>query len=112
MRISDWSSDVCSSDLDQPFVFDDQNSGYRTHPCPPSDIGNLILTQTPVGRNSVVAVPRRLNDVSRSTRLSPKPRRFGSVTCGPSCSVHRISISWHSAVITEDRKSKRLKFSH
>src|SRR3546814_4083179 len=36
MRISDWSSDVCSSDLIDPRDTDDRHEVYRPDPDPPS----------------------------------------------------------------------------
>src|SRR3546814_8109627 len=98
MRISDWSSDVCSSDLDKRIVLNltlgshlkyDWNEGVRT-----AELSLPFMVLGRLGNRETVMTERE--GFEPSIRL-------------PVC---RISSAVHSTTLPPDRKSTRLNSSH
>src|SRR3546814_13011427 len=93
MRISDWSSDVCSSDLDDRVV-DLVGEGYdlaiRIAELPPS---TLIARRLAVSRRMVCAAPAYLERAGRPQRPEDPSRharseeRRGGQECVSTCST-------------------------
>src|SRR3546814_1569080 len=102
MRISDWSSDVCSSDLGAPAPTGDDAEliaeRLRAGGYPAEDIDDGIDVLTPlIGHTLTVALPEgvRLADVPTSRRRAEMEFQFAL-----------------APTRVEDRKSTRLNSSH
>src|SRR3546814_9811428 len=93
MRISDWSSDVCSSDLENK-----RRRGLGAQP----HLGVLADVDDVVGENAVGATVHRHSDDVEATTVGERPQdRREYVACPAAL---RVEI--------EDRKSTRLNSSH
>src|SRR3546814_2154006 len=112
MRISDWSSDVCSSDLApraraRRFPTPHHPPAARDHdvPCPisPEQKHGLIMSQD----REIVRTRQR--NTSCPTRCGGR-RGCEAETCPPHASCHLALIV--SAFLPPDRKSTRLNSSH
>src|SRR3546814_8631352 len=83
MRISDWSSDVCSSDLDEVI------SGFARTAATPPDVASLLSLAHKLLRTSVIhyefaalAAEKSLQALERAVRLRSEERRVGKECVG------------------------------
>src|SRR3546814_9518001 len=135
MRISDWSSDVCSSDLEDVLVVGacrtavgDFGGGLKN--VPPCDLGALVLRSV-LDRSNVS--PADVEHVVFGHVINTEPRdmylsRVAAMSAGighttPAFNVNRLCGSGLQAIISAaqalklgdariDRKSTRLNSSH
>src|SRR3546814_5762319 len=100
MRISDWSSDVCSSDLDRDTIAPSRRfyagGGGSVRGYGYQDIGPRDANDDPIGG-------RGLAELSVEARI-----RFGNFGVVPFIDAGNISTDF----LPEDRKSTRLNSSH
>src|SRR3546814_5869861 len=120
MRISDWSSDVCSSDLDfavnpaPRLVWNASASApigfWRIDPRARIDRGDMVLVQTPDSVRQLAA--RRHYLPANVPLLKSVAARKGSEVCalGPAIFIDGRLTATRKKV--EDRKSTRLNSSH
>src|SRR3546814_6222557 len=105
MRISDWSSDVCSSDLEAPFFFE----GVEEKNSPSTSSG-----RTDLGRESsplaLRARPSRSTD--SMSDADPSTQRIISVELDEGSIVWRNPDVEQERRVAIDRKSTRLNSSH
>src|SRR3546814_10864321 len=101
MRISDWSSDVCSSDLLGFHAFNIiKRPGELT-------FGNFFYG-APIGAPAALVLASALN--VGADALSPPDARFGSVSRSPGRVLGALTAAGIAGTV--DRKSKRLNSSH
>src|SRR3546814_10117788 len=107
MRISYWSSDVCSSDLDRGMIVEGQPDGAdRARPRPACDVGDRIFLGQIVG----LAQPS-VEDVEQTQRFAPiAVDRIGLPLGCIADEMMRLSL--HRAEARQDRRSTRLNSSH
>src|SRR3546814_7934676 len=123
MRISDWSSDVCSSDLSNPVG----SANAQTSPDPRPQLRDGTIDQsaripveqrlqgsTPDGILAAGALPsRRQCACYRSlTALWESPARLWRLITGKPAYDDRRTAAQPGAASPEDRKSTRLNSSH
>src|SRR3546814_2761214 len=108
MRISDWSSDVCSSDLYEPC--EDNEGSLSSRPVRDDD-GNPVINRE--------AVRRRDAMIERLAALPPVPgaldqiiQHFGPDAVAEVTGRSRRIVPRRNADGTVDRKSTRLNSSH
>src|SRR3546814_3096716 len=106
MRISDWSSDVCSSDLHQlwyrPFIdLDGRHAG-----------SHVREAETGLLANGQPAWLRVVEYWRSSGLLGSASGRPGASDCGYAGMNRYVSPSCRAFVIDTDRKSTRLNSSH
>src|SRR3546814_10331128 len=115
MRISDWSSDVCSSDLPDP------RREYRLWPVlndPPTEgtvTSSLTLPESLTSYSQISSAPLAMTPCSSSLPvIFSSPTHWLSVTgdsISPSKSL-KSRLFWEPALIASDRKSTRLNSRH
>src|SRR3546814_6811901 len=106
MRISDWSSDVCSSDLACRLGMDERRRHFLVvGACPPA---------TPILLASQSALPGRTRRHAPETRATekPAPRSIDSVGAGAGLRPRLLDSADDLQPNTVDRKSTRLNSSH
>src|SRR3546814_9241657 len=120
MRISDWSSDVCSSDLHLPFTPAVPASATASPRCVLVDerIGTLI----PFRAGIVIAqhrggLARLFGDAQREIGFDQPVQRLGHMACGVVFLRHLAVADdcrkiLAGPLIETDRKSTRLNSSH
>src|SRR3546814_9681603 len=111
MRISDWSSDVCSSDLCLPFDAEGRGVEMPLGPAIAHDHGAAVPR---IARAIVVAVEekRAAAEIARS----PQPEELAEITLGRRLRFARADGTDAPAAVAcahpSDRKSTRLNSSH
>src|SRR3546814_8701568 len=104
MRISDWSSDVCSSDLD--------TGGQRREGQPRQDIIGLFEA---VRADDLLDIGGRTMNRDEAAIADILPKIFDEILVGvdrDQCRVARHPFEHGAAESAEDRKSTRLNSSH
>src|SRR3546814_7269417 len=112
MRISDWSSDVCSSDLFELVVHDDLLSLFLV-----SARASRRISTPPLMAMMAVAKPtRRSGQLVPSHSTSTPAIRPSRPQAAILAKSENVLGTWHSVltmeIIEEDRKSTRLNSSH
>src|SRR3546814_4950158 len=95
MRISDWSSDVCSSDLIPP-----KPSAVRRKA---ATFATKVASRMASRRRRVLPAPKS------NTNPSPHPWQLGPASAGPFLFAHARASP---EPLQCDRKSQRLNYSH
>src|SRR3546814_10531048 len=107
MRISDWSSDVCSSDLEVEHVAVDV-------------VDQAAAVEAALGRVAAVAVGRA-DQADRAHQHGVGGGGVGRLVLRPGAGIDGGSLRWRAADLVvaaagqqhgPDRKSKRLNYSH
>src|SRR3546814_8283122 len=114
MRISDWSSDVCSSDLDRDGGADDlfDDRGIRRHAR--GDLRRAVFLEEAGGEAEQVAL-HRLADVGDGALAEPAHEieaQRGGEGEGEDDDIEKAEMRRDIAAAGEDRKSTRLNHSH
>src|SRR3546814_9042570 len=103
MRISDWSSDVCSSDLVSASALDARKIGYLL----PSD--TIVMNR----HELLYVAVREAATLAESGWRAPLPALFPVAGCDAIATLKAQLLNMKvGGYISEDRKSTRLNFSH
>src|SRR3546814_9189579 len=108
MRISDWSSDVCSSDLDaMPGVQESAVIGV-----PHADFGEAVVAVVVPQRDRAVDVDGMLADLKTNLANFKVPKKIYIIDALPRNTMGKVQKNALRQQYKEDRKSTRLNSSH
>src|SRR3546814_6848862 len=98
MRISDWSSDVCSSDLRYARIGTTRNQGIEM------SVSGALTKRLNMVAGGVFLKPRVIEDATAAAAIGKRP-------VGLPDHFINLNLNWRTP-IAKDRKSTRLNSSH